>query len=198
MAVLYLQGGFFMENFKLIAEDLLSESFRKMGIGTFEDAVNYIKDLPYKRNPNKHNPLCVFVDNGGTCSTKHALLKRLAEENSIHNVKLMLGIFKMTATNTPKIASVLKEYSLKEIPEAHNYLKINDRIFDFTRRNSKPEDFVDDLLEEIQIQPEQITDFKVGFHKNFIQQYLKENPQISYTLEEFWRIREECIAALQQ
>ena len=136
-------------------------------------------------------------ENGGTCSFKHALLKLLGAENKRVEVKLILGIFKMNSNNTPKISKVLEKYNLKEIPEAHNYLKINNQIHDYTRRNSKPEDFVNDLLEEIEIEPSQITTFKIEYHQIFIENYLKENAEIPYSAEEFWQIREACILALQ-
>lgn len=164
---------------------------------TFEEACLYIKNLPYKRNANKENIFCVIEDLGGTCSTKHAFLKHYADENNIKNIKLILGIFKMNSTNTPKISKVLEKYNLKEIPEAHNYLKINNQIHDYTRRNSKPEDFVNDLIEEIEISPSQITTFKIEYHQKFIEKYLKDNPAIPYSAEQFWQIREECILALQ-
>lgn len=168
-----------------------------MGISDFDEACEFVKNLPYKRNINKENIFCILEEDGGTCSTKHALLKRLADENNIRDVKLMLGIFKMNSQNTPKIAAVLQNYRLKEMPEAHNYLKLENEIHDFTTRNSKPEDFIHDLVEEIEIQPDQITDFKVDYHKKFLRNYLQQNPKINYSPAELWQIREECIVALQ-
>ena len=53
-------------------------------------------------------------------------------------------------------------------------------------------------MEEIEIQPSQITDFKVEYHKNYLEKYLQQDPEIKYSLQEFWQIREECIAVLQQ
>lgn len=169
-----------------------------MGISDFEEACEFVKNLPYKRNSNKENIFCILEEEGGTCSTKHALLKRVADENKIRGVILMLGIFKMNSQNTPKIANVLQKYDLREMPEAHNYLKFKNEIHDFTTRNSKPEDFIHDLVEEIEIQPDQITHFKVEYHKNFLRNYLRQNPHLKYSPEELWQIRQKCIAALQQ
>ena len=87
---------------------------------TFEETCNYVKNLPYKRNSDKENINVIIEENGGTCSTKHAYLKRISEEFSMENVQLMLGIFMMNAKNTPKIKSVLEKYNLLEMPEAHN------------------------------------------------------------------------------
>ncbi|UOE42098.1 hypothetical protein MTP09_05530 [Chryseobacterium suipulveris] len=185
-------------DFEIRKSGRISKYFIENGISCFQEAGAFVQNLPYKRNGNKEDDLCVINDGGGTCSTKHALLKLLADENGIAEVKLMLGIFKMNVLNTPKIFAVLEKYRLTEIPEAHNYLRCKNRVLDFTKKNSSPENFISDLMEEIEIQPNQISGFKVDFHKEYLKKYLNQNPQIPYSLEEFWEIREECIAALQQ
>lgn len=184
-------------NFKIYSKNPISKQFLSLEINDFFGASQFIKNLDYKRNSNKEDLFCVFKEKGGTCSSKHALLKRVADENEQVEVKLMLGIFRMNAQNTPKIASVLHKYNLKEIPEAHNYLRVQNHIIDCTRKNAVPEDFVNDLIQEIEIDPLQITTFKVEYHKSILKKYLEENSKVPYKLAEFWKIREECIAALQ-
>ncbi|WP_417431496.1 hypothetical protein [Halpernia sp.] len=184
-------------NFKITSKEIISSYFKNKNIFDFAQASNFIQNLPYKRNHDKTNKLCVLNDCGGTCSTKHALLKELAIENNFEELKLMLGIFNMNFQNTPKISKILTKYNLIEIPEAHNYFKIGENYLDFTRENSKPEDFLADLKKEIEIQTYQITDFKLAFHKDYLKKYLIENPQIIYNLENFWIIREESIAEFQ-
>ena len=185
-------------NFKIKSSALISSAFSNRGISDFQQACDFIKNLAYRRNGNRKDSLCVFTDLGGTCSTKHAVLKRLADENGCADIKLMLGIFKMNQVNTPKVASVLDKFGIQLMPEAHNYLKIDDKILDCTRRNSSAADFENDLLLEIEITPEQIADFKVDFQRKFLDRYLEENDEIKYDTEEFWKIREVCIAALQK
>ncbi len=198
MTVQFSWAVFFMLDFKIKSHGIVSRQFLELNIASFSGAAAFVKILPYKRNKNKNDELCVLKDHGGTCSTKHALLKKLANENGVEEIKLFLGIFKMNALNTPKISPVLEKYRLLEIAEAHNYLKYKNEILDFTRKNSKPEDFISDLIEELEIQPEQIPDFKVKYHQKFIEKYLRENPQIPFDMKRFWEIREECIAALQK
>ena len=185
-------------NFKIKSFGIISTKLRELGSEDFQSAALIVKNLAYKRNVDKSNPLCVLKDSGGTCSTKHAVLKNLALENNFDDLQLMLGIFKMNSFNTPKISLVLAKFHLKEMPEAHNYLKYQNRIIDCTRKNSRREDFVHDLVEEIEIQPSQITDFKIQYHQKFLTNYLQENPKIPYSIEKFWKIREECILELQQ
>jgi hypothetical protein len=123
------------------------------------------------------------------------VLKQLAIENSRNDLALMLGIFKMNAHNTPKITHILQQYNLSYIPEAHNYLKFEEQILDYTFPNSSGNNFEQDLLEEIIIQPNQISNFKVAYHTAYLKKWLVGN-FIPYSLEEIWNIRELCIQQL--
>ncbi|MBL7820677.1 MAG: hypothetical protein JNL65_08675 [Saprospiraceae bacterium] len=174
----------------------ISKEFTDRNIVTFKQASLFIRQLAYGRNAEKNNLATVFTDNCGTCSTKHALLKRLADENEFEKVKLIVGLFKMNKKNTPQVSSTLQKYNLEYIPEAHCYLKFEDQIIDLTKLNSKPTDFLDELIEEIEIIPEQITDFKVNYHKNYLASWLDKNKQINLSLNDLWKIREECIQKL--
>jgi len=53
----------------------------------------------------------------------------------------------------------------------------------------------DALLEEIEISPQQIADFKVQYHQTFLRNWIQQkNSPLS--LDQVWLIRESCIAAL--
>lgn len=174
----------------------VSEKFIAKNIRTFQEAILFVKELPYQRNENKKDLLTVFNDNCGTCSTKHALLKLLAGENNFKNLELILGIFKMNAENTPAVKNTLAKYNLEYIPEAHNYLRYKGERMDFTKVEWKFLEYVQDIMEETVILPEQIADYKVAYHKQFLEKWLQENSQVPYGLDEIWRIREQCIKDL--
>jgi hypothetical protein len=174
----------------------VSRAFLAKGVTTFADACHYVKSIPYGRNENKEDTFCVFDDNCGTCGTKHALLKRLADENDLEGFVLVTGIYRMDNSNTPGIGSVLQDHQLEYIPEAHNYFKAGDESFDFTFPYAKTLGFECEVLEETVIQPHQITDYKVGLHKNFMSRWLLANKNINLSLGKLWEIRELCIANL--
>ena len=46
-------------------------------------------------------------ENKGTCSSKHAFLKKVADWNNIKNVKLILGMYQMNELNTQKIGNTI-------------------------------------------------------------------------------------------
>src|SRR5690606_7655926 len=112
-----------LPNFDIKSDREISTEFLRRNILTFHQATEYIQNLSYGRNLNKDNLKTIFTHNKGTCSTKHAILKQLANENNFNSFKLTLGIFKMSADNTPKVANTLTKHNLEYIPEAHNYLK---------------------------------------------------------------------------
>lgn len=123
-------------------------------------------------------------------------MKRLADENQQAGFKLMLGIFPMNAENTPGVQSVLKKYALAYIPEAHNYLMYHDNMLDFTGIGINTTKFRLDLLDETKISPDQVTDYKVTYHRDFLANWIIQH-NIPYSIDQLWKIREECIEALQ-
>jgi hypothetical protein len=187
-----------LPDFRIEAKGTLSESCLTNNLYHFSELCTFIRALPYKRNPNKLDLSTVFTDACGTCSTKHALLKQVADENLQTGISLRLGIFKMHAKNTKKVKHVLERYGIDYIPEAHNYLRYQGNIHDFTGKGFNPSNYMDDILDEIEITPSQITHFKVAHHQKFIQQWLAENTQILLSERELWQVREACIEALAQ
>lgn len=182
-------------NFKLSSPGPVSAAFREKGISDFQAALHHIRLLPYGRNADRHDLTTVLTDNCGTCSTKHALLKQLAVEHNASEVVLIMGLFRMNARNTPAVSATLAHAFLDYIPEAHCYLSLNGARVDVTSANAGAGKFVNDLIEETEIKPGQITDFKVSYHRNFLEKWIREH-SISYTPDALWAIREQCVKDL--
>ena len=179
----------------IIQPGKISGLFLERGIPDFQQAASFIRSLPYKRNSSKTDVSIVLRENCGTCSTKHAVLAALAIENKVPGVQLMLGMFRMNSANTPRTGNVLENAGLNYIPEAHNYLRMNGEILDCTVAG-EGFSFLNDLLEEKEILPSQVGDYKVSYHQDFLRRWLNENPAIKLTFAELWAIREQCIQNL--
>jgi len=168
------------------------------GITNFRAASGYLYQLPYGRNSDRSDFRLVLSEGRGTCSTKHALLAELAQEQTIP-VILTLGIYEMHGRNTPGVGVVLNRYGLPYIPEAHCYLAYEGMRIDITRSGVEPTDPIERFLYEEVITPEQIGEYKVRLHQRFLQRWITDQSLargLSFT--EVWKIREECIAALAQ
>lgn len=176
-------------------EQSISAALLALGITSFEEAASWVAQLPYRRNTDKEDVLIVCKEACGTCSTKHALLKRVAEENNMDGIRLMLGVFQLNARNAPALKDTLAALALEYLPEAHIYLRLEDVILDYTGLAQCEEDFSQTLMAEIEIQPAQINAFKVHYHKQYLQQWIIDTNS-SYSLAALWEIRERCIHIL--
>ena len=104
-------------------------------------------------------------------------------------------MYKMSEANTPKIGNELTTHHLDYIPEAHCYLKINNKRIDITSGTSQFSNIEKDILQEKEITPEQVAHFKVDYHKNFLRTWITSQ-EIKFTFDTLWNIRETCIKNL--
>jgi hypothetical protein len=175
----------------------ITSAFLRACARDYRSAAGYVSRLPYGRIRELNDVLAVMREQRGTCSTKHALLRRLALEQGI-DVQLMLGIFEMSGDNTPGVGSVLENHGLKSLPEAHCYLCIDGQRIDATRDfDAEPLTADFEFLHEEEISAEQIGAYKTAIHREFLQRWLAQmGAGHGWDLDEVWKIREECIRAL--
>jgi len=182
-------------NFKLDNTKPYSKLCINVGFNDFKSISNYFKSLPYGRNSDRSNFKLVLIEKKGTCASKHAFLKELAIENKQPKIKLFLGIYKMNEANTSGIQPLLTKYKLNYLPQAHNYLKINEELLDITRSEVSETNFIDDLIFEEEITPNQVLDYKRELYQSYLKKW-RTNEKIDYSFDEIWSIREEGIDIL--
>lgn len=177
----------------------VTAAVRACGPTDFRAVGRYLHEIPYGRTTNRADFMSVLPEGRGTCSTKHALLAALAHEQQLP-VVLTLGIYEMHERNTPGVGVVLARYGLACVPEAHCYLTYAGTRIDVTRSGIDPTEPIARFLHEEAIVPEQIGDYKVTRHRQFMRDWLIGHPAIAdgRGFEEVWQIREACIAALAQ
>ncbi|MEP0264654.1 hypothetical protein [Dokdonia sp.] len=181
--------------YQLHSNDILTQHVKKHDVNSWEELVSFIRALPYGRNTNRTDLSLVIKEKKGTCSSKHAFLKKIADLNNIPSVKLILGMYKMSEANTPKIGAELTTHHLDYIPEAHCYLKINNKRVDITSSTSQFSNIEQDILQEREITPEQVAHFKVDYHKDYIKKWIIDQ-DTKFTFDALWKIRETCIKNL--
>jgi hypothetical protein len=169
-------------------------AFLARGVGRFHDAVRLVWRLPYGRNADRTDWRLVLPEGRGTCSTKHALLAQLAREHGV-NVDLVVGIYEMRETNTPGVGAVLARHGLTTLPEAHCYLRRGSTRLDVTRAGSAADEPVTHFLSETVIAPAEIGERKLHLHRMAMEAWVRERLP-GWTVEDAWRVREECIEAL--
>jgi hypothetical protein len=169
--------------------------FQAAGIHDFAAAARHVLTLPYGRTADRKNLRLVLEEGRGSCTTKHALLAEPACEQGIE-VDLTLGIHEMSERNTPGVGRVLSAYGLQYIPEAHCYLRHESGRLDATGVPAGAEP-IDHFLHEEPITVDQIGAYKQELHQRFLRGWITRTDSVrGWSLEEVWRIREACIAAL--
>jgi hypothetical protein len=71
--------------------------FGGVGVHDFVGAARHILGRPYGRIRDREKFWLVLSEGCGTCTTKHALLAELGQEQGI-DIQLTLGIYEMSAT----------------------------------------------------------------------------------------------------
>jgi hypothetical protein len=177
------------------SDDALTRLVKSKAIRNWSELVTFTRNLPYGRNQNRHDFSLILKENKGTCSSKHSFLKKVADLNKFEHVKLIIGMYKMNHLNTPEIGSTIADTGLEYIPEAHCYLKLNNKRIDVTNPGSDIETLKEYITEELEIEPEQVDTFKVEYHRNYLKKWIDEN-KINMNLGQVWEIREQCIKKL--
>ncbi len=181
----------------LNATDELTLDIVESGCVTWNDLVRSVRNFKYGRGADRSDFEGVWYRRMGTCSTKHGFLKEIADRNGLKNVELLVGIYLMTAQNTPSVGEVLSKHGLQGIPEAHCYLNVDGLYLDATSNSSDYPKIAADLLEKKSVDTSFLVSAKVDYHKEYLSHWLQDQ-QSKLSLEELWEIREECISALSE
>jgi hypothetical protein len=184
-----------LENRRLNTVSVLGKLLNSKGITTWSELTKFIHNLPYGRNSKREDFTLVLSEGKGTCSSKHAFLKLVANENGWDDIELILAMVKINATNTPIISRMLKNRDLDYFPEAHCYLKYGDERMDYTFPNTNEFNFNDDLLVERIIQPNSVIEFKINFHISYMKQWCSIH---DHSFDRIWLLREKYIRRLSQ
>ncbi|OLS14387.1 MAG: hypothetical protein RBG13Loki_2036 [Promethearchaeota archaeon CR_4] len=120
---------------KLVEKGLISRKFLEIGLLEFSQAIQYVHSVKYGYNSNYDDPLILFKENKGTCTSKHATIARLAEEQDIPLFK-NVGIYKMTEEIVTGTQEILTAHDIPYIPMIHCFLVYQQHRFDLTEGNA--------------------------------------------------------------
>lgn len=179
----------------LNSHDDLTNDIVESGVVTLHDLFRCVRNYRYERI-DSDRLTDVWYHRKGTCSSKHAFVKYVAELNDIE-IQLTLVLFKMNATNTPKLKSILEENDLEYIPEAHCVLKVNGEYEDLTFNTSTIKNIENDILDKKEVSLGFILNNKTDFHKDYLETFIANNSEFTKkSFDEIWTIREACIQIL--
>ncbi|MHA2037439.1 MAG: hypothetical protein ACW98X_13470 [Promethearchaeota archaeon] len=112
----------------------LSRKFLDLGINSFKQACEYVHNEEYGHNSNYDDKLIFFKEKKGTCTSKHAVIAKLAEELNIPLFK-HVGVYKFSEEISTGANEILEKYSIPYVPMVHCFLVYKDFRFDLTEKN---------------------------------------------------------------
>ena len=183
-----------LPDFTLDGARPLSAKLTGRRIASFHDAARHVQLLPYGRTSDPAAFRLILDEQRGTCSTKHAFLAAVAQENGA-DLHLMLGIYEMTERNTPGVGEILGKRGLAFIPEAHCYLRHGDVRVDLTFSREPDVEPIETFLVEREIPPASLGE-KPEWHREFLRGWLSRPGAPPMSLDAIWRVREDCIGLL--
>jgi len=118
----------------ILGSGRISEKFLSLDITTFHKACRYLHELPYGYNSDNNDPMILFKEKKGTCTTKHAAIASLAQEQGLM-VEKHIGIYAMTEQIVAGTSDILEKYKLPFIPMIHCFLVYKQFMVDLTEGN---------------------------------------------------------------
>ncbi|MDJ0721796.1 MAG: hypothetical protein QNJ04_09205 [Desulfobacterales bacterium] len=112
----------------------VSRRFLVEGLKTFLMACRHVHQMPYGHNSSKDDPLILFDEGLGTCTTKHMAIGLLAREMGLP-IDKCIGIYPMTEPLVTGADRICREYGLSAIPVVHCFLVYDRYRVDLTEGN---------------------------------------------------------------
>ena len=133
----------------LIPDGEISQIFIDLGITSFQEACQYIHELPYGYNSTYEDKFILFKEGQGSCTMKHATAAGLAHELGLP-VHKTIGVYKFTDEITEGAGEICAKYSLPYIPLTHCFLLYEGQMVDLTvgNRNGKKRPITEFLYTE--------------------------------------------------
>jgi len=131
----------------------MSKKFLDLNISSFKEACLYVQDMEYGYNSDKDDPMILFKEKCGSCTTKHGVIATLAEELGIPLYKKVC-VYKFTEEITTGVHEILKKYDIPYVPMVHCFLVYEKNQFDLTEGNiNGKKKSIDDYIYAEKVEP---------------------------------------------
>ncbi|MFX0082720.1 MAG: hypothetical protein ACFE94_13300 [Candidatus Hodarchaeota archaeon] len=177
----------------------ISKYFLELGITSFKGACKYVHNMEYGYNTTYKEKMILFIEQMGTCTTKHAVIGGLAEELNIPLYK-HVGIYKFTEEISTGANEILKKYNIPYVPMAHCFLVYKDFRFDLTEGNCNGKNTtIESFIHEEKVHPFiSRKDEYLLYKKVLKEQVLQSTEMVGVKERSLLKAREESIILLKE
>ncbi len=161
----------------LYAAGSVSRRFEAEGLKTFLAACRHVHQMPYGYNSSKDDPLILFKEGFGTCTTKHMAVGLLARELGLP-IDKCIGIYAMTDRLVTGADAICREYGLNAIPVVHCFLVYDRYRVDLTESNLNGKNGpIDDFLFTRNVAPDISPRDEYRLYRQALQEQILARPE---------------------
>jgi len=153
--------------------------------------------MPYGYNAERDDPMALFRDGFGTCTTKHMAVGLLAQEMGLPVTKAV-GIYPMTEGLVTGAGRICRTFGLPYIPVLHCFLVCGDRRVDLTEGNRNGKNGpIQGFLHTETVAPDITAKDEYRLYRKALQQVvLKRSELAGVALNTLLAAREQALALL--
>ena len=175
----------------------ISRAFLARGWTTFGEACRQVHRMPYGYNTTREDPLILFRENQGSCTTKHMAAGLLAAELGLP-IHKCIGIYAMTGALVTGAGRLAAEHGLPYIPVVHCFLSDGTHRMDLTEGNRNGKNGpIDTFLFTTRVRPDISEKEEYRFYRQALTTHVLPREEMAgIDLKTILRAREAALALL--
>ena len=175
----------------------ISRAFLARGLTTFIAACRYVHQMPYGTNSTREDPLILFRENRGSCTTKHMAVGLLAEELRLP-IDKHIGIYAMNEALVTGAGRIAADHGLPYIPVVHCYLSDGKARVDLTQGNRNGKNGpIDTFLFTARVRPDISDKEEYRLYRRVLQSHILTREEMAgIDLKTILRAREAALVLL--
>jgi hypothetical protein len=177
----------------------VTKKFLSLGISGYRAACDYMRQLPYGYNSDRDDPMILFQEKMGTCSTKHAVAATLAAELNVPVIK-HIGIYAMTEAIVENAGEIVIRFGLPYVPVVHCFLQYEAHRVDLTEGNRNGKKCaIDDFLFTAPVAPDISAKHEYLLYRQALEQkILKRKEMDGVKIKQVLQARESALELLKR
>ena len=181
----------------IVDNGLMARTFLGLGKDTFHAACRYVNALPYGYNSDRDDPMILFKEKLGSCTTKHAVIATLASELEIA-IDKHIGIYAMTEARVTGTGKILERCRLPYVPMVHCFLVFEKQRIDLSEGNRNGKNGpIDEFLYTVRAAPRISAKDEYLLYRKALSDHILRRPELENAeIRTILKAREEGLALL--
>ena len=156
----------------------ISQQFYHRNLTTFHQACHWVKNLPYGSNSSNNDSLIIFQEGKATCTNKHGIISRLAEELNLEVYK-NLGFYRLNDEVVTGVNKIIEPYGLSFIPQIHCFLEYKNYRVDLTEGNCNGKNkTIEDYDFVVRVKPDLTHQEHEAYYLEYLAKYFSIEPKL--------------------